>query len=241
MHLSPAELAICLAAVAAGATVQGAAGFGVNLVSVPIVAIVAPRAVPGALVLMSLPLSVTLAAREHRALDRRGAAWILVGNAPGTAIGALIVAAVPAGSLGAVVGAVIVLGAALSAVRGAFRVTDRAALGAGVVSGITGTTAAVGGPPLALLYQHHPGPTVRATLNAVFAVSTLMSLVALGAVGELTRDQAVLSAQLLPALAVGLLASRGLARWVDAGSVRPVVIVISGLAGLAAVAHALLG
>ena len=30
---------------------------------------------------------------------------------------------------------------------------------AGLVSGLTGTSAGIGGPPLALLYQHHPGAT----------------------------------------------------------------------------------
>lgn len=229
MGLSAVDLAVCLAAVAAGAAVQGAAGFGVNLVAVPIVAIVAPPAVPGTLILTSLPLSVGLVVREHHALDRRGATWMVLGILPGTAAGTAVVATLSTDSLGAV----------LSATRGAFRVTDRSAFTAGVVSGLTGTAAAVGGPPLALLYQHHPGPTVRATLNAVFVVSTVLSIVALAAVGEMTVDQTVLAIELMPALVVGMVGSRGLARRVDAGRVRPVVIAVSGLAGLAALVHAL--
>ncbi|MCL4293942.1 MAG: TSUP family transporter [Acidimicrobiia bacterium] len=239
MGLSAVDLAVCLAAVAAGAAVQGAAGFGVNLVAVPIVAIVAPPAVPGTLILTSLPLSVGLVVREHHALDRRGATWMVLGILPGTAAGTAVVATLSTDSLGAVIGAVIVGGAVLSATRGAFRVTDRSAFTAGVVSGLTGTAAAVGGPPLALLYQHHPGPTVRATLNAVFVVSTVLSIVALAAVGEMTVDQTVLAIELMPALVVGMVGSRGLARRVDAGRVRPVVIAVSGLAGLAALVHAL--
>lgn len=239
MGLSAVDLAVCLAAVAAGAAVQGAAGFGVNLVAVPIVAIVAPPAVPGTLILTSLPLSVGLVAREHHALDRRGATWMVLGILPGTAAGTAVVAMLSTDGLGAVIGAVIVAGAVLSATRGAFRVTDRSAFTAGVVSGLTGTAAAVGGPPLALLYQHHPGPTVRATLNAVFVVSTVLSIVALAAVGEMTVDQTVLAIELMPALVVGMVGSRSLARRVDAGRVRPVVIAVSGLAGLAALVHAL--
>ncbi len=239
MDLSTLDLAVCLAAVALGAAVQGAAGFGVNLIAVPIVAIVAPRAVPGALILTSLPLSVSLVVREHRALDRRGARWIGLGLLPGTLAGTAIVAALSTDTLGAVIGGFIVAGAVLSAVHGSFRVSDRSAFVAGVLSGVSGTAAAVGGPPLALLYQHHPGPTVRATLNAVFVISTLLSVVALAAVGEMTADQAVLGAELMPAVVVGLVASRGLARRVDAGRVRPVVIGISAFAGLAALVHAL--
>ena len=42
---------------------------------------------------------------------------------------------------------------------------------------MTGTAAAVGGPPVALLFQHHGGPTVRATLGAFFAISATLSVI----------------------------------------------------------------
>lgn len=72
--VSPAELAACLASVAVGAFVQGSVGFGINLIVVPVIAVLVPEAVPGALVLLSLPLTVTMVIREHHHVDRRGVA-----------------------------------------------------------------------------------------------------------------------------------------------------------------------
>ena len=49
----------------------------------------------------------------------------------------------------------------------------------GVLAGVMGTIAAVGGPPLALLYQHAPGAQVRGTLSGLFFLGTIVSLAAL--------------------------------------------------------------
>jgi len=65
-------LAAYIGIVLVGGLVQDTAGFGANLIAAPVVAVAAPGAVPGALVLMSLPLTVTMAAREHDAIDRPG-------------------------------------------------------------------------------------------------------------------------------------------------------------------------
>src|SRR3546814_15753694 len=60
---------------------------------------------------------------------------------------------------------------------------------AGVVSGVTGTAAGIGGPPLALLYQHRPGSTIRSTLAAAFLVGTALSLATLAVAGEFGPSQ----------------------------------------------------
>src|SRR5690606_39990084 len=52
-------------------------------------------------------------------------------------------------------------------------------LAAGMVSGTTGTAAGIGGPPIALLYQHRAGPVVRSTLSATFLVGTVLSFTVL--------------------------------------------------------------
>ncbi len=80
---------------------------------------------------------------------------------------------------------------------------------------------------------------MRATLNAVFVVSTVLSIVALAAVGEMTGDQAVLAVELMPALVVVWWSAVGWPAASTRGRVRPVVVGVSGLAGLAALAHAL--
>ena len=67
MHLSPWEWAACLALVTFGACAQGVVGLGLNLLAVPLVAIIDPAAVPGAFVLVGIPLSASIAWRERHA------------------------------------------------------------------------------------------------------------------------------------------------------------------------------
>lgn len=239
MHLSAAELAACLAIVVVGAFVQGSVGFGLNLVISPVLAVIAPGAVPGGIVLLSLPLTVTMAAREHRHVDRRGVTWIMVGRLPGAILGAAVVVVVAADLLSVVVGATILVAVALSVVHPHVRVTRASAAGAGVASGVMGTAAAIDGPPLALLYQHHRNEAIRATLAVCFILGTVMSATVLAIAGQITVDQLVFTLELLPALLFGFLLSHWGARRLHGRSLRPFVLGFAGVAGTVAIVHGL--
>jgi hypothetical protein len=239
VHLSPWELTACLVIVAVGAFVQGSVGFGINLIISPVIALVDPAAVPGAIVLLSLPLTATMAAREHDHVDRSGVAWIMVGRVPGTALGVAVLALVATDTVAAVVGAAILIAVALNVVRPNVTVTRASAVAAGFGAGTLGTAAAIDGPPLALLYQHHRGEAIRATLAACFVIGTLMSAAALAVTGELHRDQLALTAALLPALLLGLLASAWGTRLLHGRSLRPAVLTFAGVAGAAALVRGL--
>ncbi len=118
-------------------------------------------------------------------------------------------------------------------------VTGPSSTAAGFVSNTFGTAVAIGGPPVALLFQHHPGPTTRATLGAFFTASVVLSIVAYALAGKLHVEQLVFALALLPALAVGMWASRHLHPFVDGGWLRPAVLVVSAIAGGTAIAHGL--
>jgi uncharacterized membrane protein YfcA len=240
VHVSGAELAGCLAIVAVGAFVQGSVGFGINLIVVPVIAVLVPEAVPGAVVLLSLPLTITMLIREHHHADRRGVAWVMAGRLPGAAIGATVVVLVATDVLTTIIGAVILVAVGLSVARLHVRVTPGSAATAGLAAGVMGTAAGIDGPPLALLYQHHHTAAIRATLAACFVLGTLMSAAALGIAGEITTDQLVFTLELLPALAVGLLASTWGARHLRDRSIRPVVLTFATVAGVVALLDGLL-
>lgn len=239
MHLSGAELAVVLAAVLIGALIQGSIGFGMNLVAVPAVALVEPAALPATLILVAFPLSVGVFAREHHAVDRDGVMWTSLGNLPGTLLGVWIVAAVSASALSAVAGASVIVAVLISLIGRPVPVTTPTALAAGFTSGVIGTAAAIGGPPLALLYQHHEGATVRSTLAGSFLIAALMSIVALGVAGEIRGWQLLLALALVPAVGLGLVASHFLHRRLDAHWLRPAVLAFAAVAGAAAVARGL--
>ena len=81
------ELAGAMAIVLLGGMVQGSIGFGLNLVVVPVLAILIPGSVPGSVILISMPMTLTMLLREHHAIDWLGVRWILVGRVPGTLVG----------------------------------------------------------------------------------------------------------------------------------------------------------
>lgn len=231
MQVSGGELTACLAIVALGAFVQGSVGFGINLIVVPVIAVLVPEAVPGSVVLISLPLTITMVLREHEHIDRRGVAWVMAGRLPGAVIGAAVVVAVAPDVLTSLVGIAILVAVALSASRLHVPVRPATAAGAGLTAGVMGTAAGVDGPPLALLYQHHSSEAIRATLAACFVLGTLMSAAILAIAGEIRAEQLIFTLQMLPALAAGLLASTWGARHLRDRSVRPAVLTFAAVAG----------
>jgi uncharacterized membrane protein YfcA len=240
VHLSAAELAVALTAVLAGAFVQGSVGFGVNILAAPVIALVEPDALPAALILAALPLAAGMLVREHGAIDGDGLRWLVVGRLPGTVLGVLVVATLPADGLSVVIGALVLAAVAMSAVAPPPAVTRTSALAIGALSGAMGTASSIGGPPAALLYQHHPGTVLRSTTAALFVFGTLLSAAALAVAGEVTADDVVLAVVLTPAIAGGLALSHVFAGRIDAGWLRPGVLVVAAVAGAATMLRGLL-
>ena len=239
MHVTTLDFVVAAAAVLMGSMVQGSIGFGLNLLAAPFIAIVIPEALPFALVLIALPVTVTTFAREHHARHRLALPWLLAGAVPGTLVGLLILGAVDATGLAIIVGAVTVVGVLLSVLTPPVPINRVTAVGAGLLSNVSGTAAAVGGPPVALLFQHEKGPVARATLGAFFMVSASLSIVGYFLTGNTTVDQLLLALALAPFMVAGLWISRHLHVHVDGGWLRPAVLTISAIAGLTAIIRGL--
>lgn len=235
--MTPAGWAGLAAAVVLAALVQGSAGVGFALITAPILAAVRPELLPAGLLILMLPLNAYVAWRERAALDRFGLTWITAGRVAGTAVGAWIVAALPPRRLGLLVGAATVAAVVATWLAPSFTAGRKAFLGAGVVTGITETATGVGGPPLALVYQHHPGATLRATIAACFLVGELLSLALLAAAGHVGGEHLRAAGVLLPALAVGSVASRHVHRRLDGALLRTVVLGSALLSGIALLAR----
>ena len=227
------------AAVAFGATVQGAVGFGMALVAAPLLVLIRPELVPGPLLINGLALTLLVARRERDSIDLLGVKWALVGRVPGVALGALALASIPVKEMSLLVGLAVLAGVALGFARLKLSPSPRILLGAGLLSGVFGTIASIGGPPLALVYQHEPGPRLRGTLAGYFIVGALMSLAALIAVGRYGADELVWTLVLLPGTVLGFACSSRFTDWVDAGRTRRAVLGITVAAGVAAVLRSL--
>lgn len=239
MHIGVAEALVVGGAVLVGSIVQGSIGVGLNIVAAPFVALTVPEALPATLVLVAIPLAITTLLREHHAVDRLALPWMLIGAVPGTALGLLILEAADVTTLTVIVACTVLAGVLLSVLAPPVPITRATALVAGFISNVFGTATAVGGPPVALLFQHRPGPTARATLGAVFAWSATLSIIGYVAFGQIDGDQVLFALALAPIMVTGLWLSRHFHVHVDRGWLRPAVLTLSAVAGLAALIRGL--
>jgi uncharacterized protein len=202
------SLLLLAAVTAVAAFVQGAIGIGFALILAPVMAFMAPDLVPGGILLLMLPLNAFVAWREREHLVRRDIGWITLGRAAGAVAGFAVLAAVAGPTLNLLVGAATLLAAAASLAAPRFTPDRRGLVVAGVVTGITETATGVGGPPLALVYQHRSASALRANVAACFFVGEILSLTLLSATGRLELRHAETGLLLVPALAAGVFASR---------------------------------
>ena len=240
MHVSGAEWLVIATVVALAATVQGVVGFGGNLLAVPVVALVVPAALPGAMVLPSLPMVVAMAVAERDHVDWRGNWFLLLGRLPGTALGVAVVAVVASDLLSVVIGVVVLVAVAVSLLAAHLHpgVNAKTATVTGVATGVMGTAAAIEGPPLALLYQHDPPEVLRSTLATQFAIGTAITLIGLALGAQLHWWQVLLGLSLMPSYGIGLALSYLVRPRLRSRNLRPVVLVVAAVAGVLAITRA---
>lgn len=226
--------------VAVGALVQGAVGYGMALVAAPLLALIDPALVPVPLIVLAAGHSLLAVLRDGRHADWAGVGWAMLGRLPGTGLGVLVVVAVSQRVFGLVVGGCVLGFVLLSLLTWRPRLRPRSLLVAGLASGVGGTAAAIGGPPVALLYQHETGPRVRGTIGAYFALGSVTSIAALAAAGQVTGAALLSAAQLTPFLLAGFALS-GPARLVlDRGWTRHAVLAVAAASAVLLIGRSLL-
>jgi uncharacterized protein len=236
--LTPFDWIVAGVIVFAGSVLQGAVGFGVGMLAAPLLVLLDPLLVPGPLLCAALVLTALIALRERRTIDFHGVGWALVGRMPGAIVGALVVAAVPPRQTSLVVGAMVFVAVGIVASGAHVPRTRRALLGAGGLSGFMATTASIGGPAMAILYQDESGNRLRGTLSGFFLVGLLFSLGALAVVGRFGEREVEAAVFLCPGAVAGFFASKRVARALDRGHTRAAVLVVSAIAGLSLLVEA---
>jgi len=228
------------AAIALGAIAQGTVGFGAGLAGAPLLLLIEPRLVPGPLLCAALVILLLLTRREWHGIRFHDLAWSLPGRLVGTGAALVFLRAIPPDRLAGVLGALVLVGIALSAWDVKVPLNRAAFIGAGALSGFFSTVAAIGGPPIALLYQRERGTVIRGTLSAFFVVGVVISLGGLALAGRFGLAELKMVPVLLPGAIVGYWLSGPAARALDRGWMRPAILVFSALTGLLVVLKYLL-
>ena len=225
------DIAMALVVMVAG-LIQGAIGVGFALVVAPIAAIIRPDLLPGGILVLMLPLNAFVAWRERSHFDLRSVSWITTGRFGGTFVGFWILVAVTTPMLNLIVGATTVLAAVATKFAPKFTPSPAAYLGAGLITGVTETATGIGGPPLALVYQHHPAPTLRATIALCFLLGEVFSLTVLAMKGRLGLAECSTALALMVPLVLGLAGSGLVHRWLRAERLRNALLVFAVVSGV---------
>jgi uncharacterized membrane protein YfcA len=212
------------ATVLIAAFVQGSTGLGFALISGPVVGMVEPRLLPVFLLIQMIPLNGYVTWRERHALDGAGTTWISIGRFVGTFGGLGVLFLVTEQQLSLLIGVSTVLAVLMTVLAPSFEPGKGAFLTAGLVTGVTETSTGVGGPPLALVYQHRPAPVLRSSVAACFLIGEVISVAILAVSGSISPDQLRTAFLLLPAVLVGALLSRLVHHRLDGRMMRYLVL-----------------
>ncbi len=229
------EFIVLFVAVGFGAVVQGSVGFGFALVVVPALTLLRPEVLPATVLLLTMPMAATMAVRERHAIDVSGLTYLLSGRLVGTFVGVGLLLLVPEAFLSVLFGSLIVVAVLMSLFSPEVGLRNQTRVTGGVASGIMGTAAGIGGPPLALIYQSCSGPQIRATLAVAFTMGTAISLLALTIAGRMNSGHLLLALGLFPALLMGLWSARFAAGLLAGRWLRPAILLFAAASGLTAV------
>lgn len=226
--------------VLAGACLQGVVGYGIGTLSAPLLFLISPLLVPGPLTLNATLLTIMMLVRNRTAVRVREVRLAIGGGVVGTCLAAVTLMVISPRGFELIFGVLILVAVGLSVAGWRPRLTGRSSVLAGMASTFMGTITAVGGPPIAMIYQNEKGPLVRANMSAFFLFASLLSLSALAFSGYLGVREWLLFLVTFPGVIAGFLLSARFVGRIDGERLRGLILGIAALAGAAALVQGLL-
>ncbi len=210
--LSPWWVLVAGAIVFVGSATQASIGIGLGLLAAPTLTLIDPAFIPGAITISVVPLTVGMTIREYDHVDP-AIFRAVIGRFTGVLIGAWLLTRSGDGFIAVVVGLSVLLAVLASLTGIHFRPTRRNLLIAGTAAGFSGTVAGIGGPPMALTYQHTDPRTLRATLAVFNSIGSAFTIPSLVIAGVIRWRELQLAGLLVPGVLLGLWFGRiGIAR-----------------------------
>lgn len=227
--------------IALGALVQSAVGFGVAVVAAPVIVVVRPDLMPASLLVTSLALPVWELVAGGRDID-----WRLFGSATAgrlalLPVGVWLVTVSSADTIAVIVGVMVLVAVLASVTPLEVRAAPVPALLAGMLAGISGTAASIGGPFFGLVLQHEQPARLRSTLAAFFVVGASSALIGLAVAGHVNPAQVLAGLGWIPFVALGAACAYPLRSRFDRNLLRTAVLWVAALAGVSVLIRAAVG
>ncbi|ABZ75195.1 protein of unknown function DUF81 [Shewanella halifaxensis HAW-EB4] len=226
--IDPTTLLLASLIIFCGALTQSLIGFGLAVVASPLLYIVDPSLVPAPVIMMGFSIALLTLFRERGQLEFNGLQYALLGRIPGGILGATLILIAPQPILGLAIAGIVALAVGLSLMKLSIPVNRFSLFIAGVLSGVFGNIAAIGGPPLAILLSGKDAGQFRAALSAFFIFSSMIALIILALAGLLTLEHFYISLMLLPSVVLGYLVAGRLIGRVDKQKTRAFTLALCG-------------
>jgi uncharacterized membrane protein YfcA len=224
----PDTLIVCVI-MTVGAMVHGSIGFGLALVVVPLLILINPIMVPGPVIFSVLVLSILISYKNRDSIDLSGLKLAIIGRIPGAIAGAAVIVVLPTTILSITLGGLVIVAVVISAIGFRIRPTGPNLFFTGILSGFMSSTTSMGGPPMAMIYQHETARRLRGTLGGFLLVGTVISLGALHIAGKFGLVELVVSITMLPGIILGFLISLNISHALDKKYFRPSILTFSFL------------
>jgi len=224
--------------------VRTTAGFGFSLVAVPPLALlIEPASAVVVAGIMAAPLSLWIAVRDWRHIDRKITLATLLSGLAGVPFGVWLLSALSSQVLMVTIAVVVLLGTFIVWRKITLRGGMATVVAVGMFSGASFASTGIDGPPMVAAMQSMKlEPRVqRATLGVVFSGTSLAALTGFGISGQLTATVGQTLLAGVPALLIGIFAGEKIFSRLDAERFRRVILgllVISSISVVLRVATA---
>ncbi|HDZ45371.1 MAG TPA: sulfite exporter TauE/SafE family protein [Halomonas sp.] len=222
----------CAGVLMLGAFVQRATGFGLAVVGAPLLLMLEPRLVPVILVLFGFTVSLMMVRHYWHEVRLDAIGMALVGRLPGNALGIWLLLAAPMVVLEKMIAVIVLFAVLVTLCRFQLPVNRITLFFAGILSGIFGTVAAIGGPPLVLLMHGLPADRVRGNLAAFFILTSLLTLITLALAKQIQLWHFQVALTFLPAVLMGNALADAVAHRIDRRLLQGASLALCTLAAL---------
>lgn len=209
------QILAAFSTVVVGSFIQTSIGFGMAVVSAPLLFMLDEAYVPAPMIIAALFNGLFTSWHFRAHLSLRGFMPAIAWRIPGSLVGVGLLMIVSEQILAVVIALVIGFGIVAGYLKIAIPFTRRNLGIAGFLSGVMGTSTSIGGPPMALVMQGQLANVIRVNLAAFFIFSCIISLVILWPAGYLGKSELLLSLPLIPAALTGSWLSSRVSRHIN--------------------------
>lgn len=211
---------------------QMATGVSVGMIIVPFLAMISYTLIPVPIVFASLTLTIMMAYKGREHIDLRNAYPISIGMLAGIFIAVYLLSQIHFEYLGLVFGIFILISVVISLRVKTFTLTKTMNYTGGLIAGVMGTMAAVGGQVLALLFQNHPLESIKSTLATLYTLFSITMLFVFYLFDKFSYEQMIPGFYMMPGFIMGFFVAPLFSKYFNPKYAKPVVLGMATMGAL---------